>query len=166
MIGKMDGRTLNYCILNGINLKILSKLAFLILNVRPNGRPHGLVGSLFTYLPRTPLPTPILYAETYKCRAEKLVDVNYWHLSLLIASFNAPLTLTNGYISQSRVLKMRTNWPKWVRTYRTVSTNWPNRWVRIDQIDEYELTKMRTSWLEYELTGNLRRHAHSTRLTH
>ena len=39
-----------------------------------------------------------------------------------------------------------------------MSTNWPNneyeltKWVRFDQIDEYKLTKMRMSWLEYELT--------------
>ena len=41
-----------------------------------------------------------------------------------------------------------------------ISTSWPNnedeltKWVRIDQIDENELTKMRTNWLKYELTGN------------
>ena len=39
-----------------------------------------------------------------------------------------------------------------------MSTNWPNseyevtKWTRIDQIDEYEMTKMRTSWFKYELT--------------
>ena len=38
---------------------------------------------------------------------------------------------------------MGTNWPKWVRIDQTVSANWPN---------EYELTKLRMSWLEYELT--------------
>ena len=39
-----------------------------------------------------------------------------------------------------------------------MSTSWPDNeyeltnWVRIDQNHEYELTKMRTGWLEYELT--------------
>ena len=39
-----------------------------------------------------------------------------------------------------------------------MSTSWPDNeyeltnWERIDQNHEYELTKMRTSWLEYELT--------------
>ena len=79
------------------------------------------------------------------------------------------------FYSASVCLRPQIELPKWVwidhKTWVWVdqnegeltklSTNWPNseceltKWVRIDQIDEYELTKIRTSWLEYELTGNL-----------
>ena len=55
--------------------------------------------------------------------------------------------------------KIRTNWPKWVRIDQTVSTKWPNeheltksmstKWPKWERVD------LSTSWLEYELTGNL-----------
>ena len=54
---------------------------------------------------------------------------------------------------------MSTSWTKWGRIDQN-EYELTEQWVRIDQmstidqIDEYELTKMRTSWLEYELTGN------------
>ena len=60
-----------------------------------------------------------------------------------------------GQIDQ---LWVRDDQNKYELTY--MSTSWPNnedeltKWVRIDQIDENELAKMRTNWLKYELTGN------------
>ena len=66
-----DGRTLHPCILNGINLIILSKIASLILNVRPNRRTHRWVGSFMSH---------------WFCRRRLHVDVNYCLLSFLITS--------------------------------------------------------------------------------
>ena len=40
----------------------------------------------------------ILQAETQKCRSGMRVDVKYCHLSLLITSFYAPLTLNEAYL--------------------------------------------------------------------
>ena len=50
---------------------------------------------------------------------------------------------------------MSASWPKWGRIDQNeyeLTEQWVH--VRIDQIDKHELTKMRTSWLEYKITGN------------
>ena len=102
--GYMDGRTLYHCILNWINLIILSKIASLILNVSQNE-----------------------YELTKKHEYE--------------------------------LTKVRTNWPKWVRIDQTVSTNWPNEYELTRSMStnwpKWERVDLSTSWLEYELTGNL-----------
>ena len=48
---------------------------------------------------------------------------------------------------------MRTNWPTWVWIDQ-MSTNWTKKYSMSTNwpTNEYELTKMRTNWLEYELT--------------